>query len=179
LCVYEYVAGSVCKMFSFLLSSFQCFLIPSSILRFVSVIFTSIDASQPSSGIPFLLFFLLFFQSILVFNDFLFNTSIFVFPSFFYQFPFTFLGTIFFPSVSFIPFRLFYHLCGLVVRSRGPGFDSRRYQIFWKVVGLERGPLSLVSITEELLEWKSSGPGSRNRDYGRGDPLRWPRDTPY
>jgi hypothetical protein len=24
-------------------------------------------------------------------------------------------------------------------------------------VGLERGPLSLVSITEELLEWKSSG----------------------
>jgi hypothetical protein len=24
-------------------------------------------------------------------------------------------------------------------------------------VGLERGPLSLVKITEELLEWKSSG----------------------
>jgi hypothetical protein len=28
-------------------------------------------------------------------------------------------------------------------------------------VDLERGPLSLVSITEELLEWKSSGSGSR------------------
>jgi hypothetical protein len=28
-------------------------------------------------------------------------------------------------------------------------------------VGLERGPLSLVSITEELLEWKSSGSGFR------------------
>jgi hypothetical protein len=28
-------------------------------------------------------------------------------------------------------------------------------------VGLERGPLSLMSITEELLEWKSSGSGSR------------------
>jgi hypothetical protein len=28
-------------------------------------------------------------------------------------------------------------------------------------VGLERGPLSLVTITEELLEWKSSGSGSR------------------
>jgi hypothetical protein len=28
-------------------------------------------------------------------------------------------------------------------------------------VGLERGPLSLVRITEELLEWKSSGSGSR------------------
>jgi hypothetical protein len=56
-------------------------------------------------------------------------------------------------------------LCGLVVRvpghrSRRPGFDSRLYQIFW-VVGLERGPLSLVSITEELLERKSSGSGSR------------------
>jgi hypothetical protein len=46
-------------------------------------------------------------------------------------------------------------------RSRGPGFDSRRYQMFWEVVGLERGPLSLVSITEELLERKSSGSGSR------------------
>jgi hypothetical protein len=57
-------------------------------------------------------------------------------------------------------------LCGLVVtvlgyKSRGPGFDSRRYKIFLVVVGLERGPLSLVRITEELLEWKSSGSGSR------------------
>jgi hypothetical protein len=54
--------------------------------------------------------------------------------------------------------------CGLVFRvpgyrSRCPGFDSRRYQIFWEVVGLERGPLSLVRITEELLEWRSSGFG--------------------
>jgi hypothetical protein len=49
--------------------------------------------------------------------------------------------------------------CGLVARvsgyrSRVPGFDSRRYQICWEVVGLERGPLSLVRITEELLESK-------------------------
>jgi hypothetical protein len=62
------------------------------------------------------------------------------------------------------------HLCGLVVRrpgyiSRGPGFDSRRYHIFWAVVGLERGPLSLVSITEELLEWKSSGRLPRRVDF--------------
>jgi hypothetical protein len=28
-------------------------------------------------------------------------------------------------------------------------------------VGVERGPLSLVSITEELLEWKSNGSESR------------------
>jgi hypothetical protein len=33
-------------------------------------------------------------------------------------------------------------------------FDFRRYQIFWEVVGLERGPLSLVSTTEELTEWR-------------------------
>ena len=35
---------------------------------------------------------------------------------------------------------------------RGLGFDSRRYQIFWLVVCLERGPLSLVRSIEELLE---------------------------
>jgi hypothetical protein len=49
-----------------------------------------------------------------------------------------------------------YRLCGLVVRvpayrSRDSGFDSRRYQIFCEVVGLERGPLSLVNIIEKLL----------------------------
>jgi hypothetical protein len=75
-------------------------------------------------------------------------------------------------------------LCGLVVRvpgyrSRGPGFDYRRYQIFWEVVGLERCPLSLVSTIEELLGSNSSGSGLENREYGRGDPLRCPRDTLY
>jgi hypothetical protein len=44
-------------------------------------------------------------------------------------------------------------LCGLVVRvlgyrSRGPGTTRK------KVVSLERGPLSLVSTTEELLDRK-------------------------
>jgi hypothetical protein len=35
-------------------------------------------------------------------------------------------------------------------------------------VGLERGPLSLVSTTEELLvKKKSSGSGSENLGYGR------------
>jgi hypothetical protein len=42
--------------------------------------------------------------------------------------------------------------------SRGPKFDSRRYHIFWEVVGLERGPLSLVRIIEELLERKVAAP---------------------
>ena len=48
-------------------------------------------------------------------------------------------------------------LCGLVVRVsgyryRGLRFNSRRYHIFWVVVGLEQGPLSLVRSIEELLE---------------------------
>jgi hypothetical protein len=46
-------------------------------------------------------------------------------------------------------------------------------------MGLERGPLSLVSITGELLEWKSRGSGLENWEFGRGDPLHWPRDTLY
>jgi hypothetical protein len=75
-------------------------------------------------------------------------------------------------------------LCGLVVRvpgyrSRGLGFDSRGYQIFWEVVDLEQDPLSLVRITEELLERKSSGSGLENRNNGRRHPLYWPRDTLY
>jgi hypothetical protein len=53
-------------------------------------------------------------------------------------------------------------LCGLVVR--GPGFDSRRFKIFWEAGSLERGPLSLVRTTEELLGGKSSGFGLANRD---------------
>jgi hypothetical protein len=45
--------------------------------------------------------------------------------------------------------------------------DSRRYQIFWEVVRLERGPLSLVSTIEELLGRKSSGSGLAIWEYGR------------
>ena len=56
-----------------------------------------------------------------------------------------------------ISFNIADRLCGLVVRVsgyryRGLGFYSRRYQIFWVIVGLERGPLSLVRSIEELLE---------------------------
>jgi hypothetical protein len=39
--------------------------------------------------------------------------------------------------------------------------DCFNYLVYQMVVGLERGPLSLVSVTEELLEWESSGSGSR------------------
>jgi hypothetical protein len=47
------------------------------------------------------------------------------------------------------------------------GLASRRYQIFCEVVGLERGPLSLISTIEELLERKSSGSCLEKREYGR------------
>jgi hypothetical protein len=41
----------------------------------------------------------------------------------------------------------------------------------WEVVGLERGPLSLVR--------KSNGSRLENRDYGRRDSSRGPRGTLY
>jgi hypothetical protein len=59
------------------------------------------------------------------------------------------------------------------------GLDFRRYQIVWEVVGLERGPLSLVSTTEELLGRKNSGSCLESRGYGHREPPRWPRDTLY
>jgi hypothetical protein len=64
-------------------------------------------------------------------------------------------------------------LCGLVIRvpgyrSRGPEFDSRRYQIFCEVVGLERGLPSLVWIIEELLERKVAAQVYKTEINGRG-----------
>jgi hypothetical protein len=75
-------------------------------------------------------------------------------------------------------------LCGLVVRvpsyrSRGPGLDSRRYQILWKVVDLERGPLSLVRIIEEIFERTVAAAVSKTEINGHGDSLLSPRYTLY
>jgi hypothetical protein len=47
---------------------------------------------------------------------------------------------------------------------RRPGFDSRHYEKK-KVVGLERGPLSLVSTTEELLDRKVAAVRIRHADH--------------
>jgi hypothetical protein len=63
-----------------------------------------------------------------------------------------------------------------IQRSR---FFSRPYQIFWEVVGLERGPLSHVITIEELLGRKSSDSGLENREYGCTDPACWPHGTIY
>jgi hypothetical protein len=57
------------------------------------------------------------------------------------------------------------------------GFDPRRYQIFWEVLGLERSPLSLLSTNEELIDRKRSDSGLESREYGREDTLRLPRNT--
>jgi hypothetical protein len=60
-----------------------------------------------------------------------------------------------------------------------PVFDFRCCQIFLEIVGLERGPISIVSTIEELLERKSIGPGLEIREYRRGDPSSWQRSTLY
>jgi hypothetical protein len=54
---------------------------------------------------------------------------------------------------------------GSWLRIQRSGFDSRRYQVFWEVVGLEQGPLSLLSTTVELLGRNSSGSGLESREY--------------
>jgi hypothetical protein len=60
------------------------------------------------------------------------------------------------------PFSFYFYLFAYLLSC-----NSRRYQIFWEVVGLDRGPLSLVSTIEELLGEKSIGFGLENREYGR------------
>jgi hypothetical protein len=60
-------------------------------------------------------------------------------------------------------------LCGLVVRapnyrSGGPEFDSRHYKK--KVVGLERGSLSLVSTIDRLCDLVVRVPGYRSVGLG-------------
>jgi hypothetical protein len=75
-------------------------------------------------------------------------------------------------------------LCGLVVRvpgyrCGGPTFDPWRYQIFWQVVGLERGhSASWVQLSSYLRE-NSSGSGVESRKYGHREPSCWPRGTLY
>jgi hypothetical protein len=44
---------------------------------------------------------------------------------------------------------------------------------------VERGPLSLMSTTEEPLGRKHSGSDLESREYGRKDPSRWQRGTLY
>jgi hypothetical protein len=64
-------------------------------------------------------------------------------------------------------------------RSRDPGSIHGATRFFWEVVGLERGPLSLVSTTEEILGRKSSGSGLESRKYSSRDPSRCPRSILY
>jgi hypothetical protein len=58
-----------------------------------------------------------------------------------------------------------------------PGLIPGHYKK--KVVGLERGPLSIVSTTEELLGRNSRGSGLESREYGHRDSSRWSRGTLY
>jgi hypothetical protein len=80
------------------------------------------------------------------------------------------------------PFRCFIYITGPPLWSSGQssslliqrsGFDFRRYQIFRGVVGLERGPLSLVTTIEDLEEKKlrlrSKKPRLRPQEIRRAD----------
>jgi hypothetical protein len=65
-------------------------------------------------------------------------------------------------------------LCGLVIRapgyrSRGPGSIPVSTRFFWEVLGLKRGPLSLVSAIEELFDRNGIDSGLQSREYGRRD----------
>jgi hypothetical protein len=68
-----------------------------------------------------------------------------------------------------------YRLCVYEPRIYSPkhieiNFDKSHY---------DRGPFSPVSTIEELLGRKTSGSCLENREYGRSDASRWPRDTLY
>jgi hypothetical protein len=61
-------------------------------------------------------------------------------------------------SFFWLTFLITHHGPSLWSSGLGPGYRSKGMgSIFW-VVGLERGPLSLVSTTEELLERKIGAP---------------------
>jgi hypothetical protein len=44
-------------------------------------------------------------------------------------------------------------------------------------MGLERGPVNLISTIKQLCGRKRGGSGLEIREYGRRDPPRWPRGT--
>jgi hypothetical protein len=79
------------------------------------------------------------------------------------------------------------HFCNPILFARPPLWSSGQrswlqileVRIFREVVGLERGPLSLVSTVEELLGRNSSGSGLERRKYGRRDPWWWTCNTLY
>jgi hypothetical protein len=80
-------------------------------------------------------------------------------------------------TVVFSPVFIFIdNYIGLVVtvsgyRSRDPGFDSLRFQIFLEAAGLDRSPLSLERTTEELFEGKVAAPVLKTEINDRGNPL--------
>jgi hypothetical protein len=71
-------------------------------------------------------------------------------------------------GVSVVGPRLWYSGQNSWLKIQRSGFDSRRYQIFSEVLGLERVSFSLVSTTED----KNQCFGLETREYGRRDPSR-------
>jgi hypothetical protein len=71
-------------------------------------------------------------------------------------------------SLKLLNYTFYYvdRLCSLALRV--PGSIPVTNRFFWEVIDLERGPLSLVSTTEELLGRNSSGSRLENLKYGHG-----------
>jgi hypothetical protein len=61
------------------------------------------------------------------------------------------------------------------------GYNPVHYEIRTeeRVCCPKRGPLGPVSAIEERLGRDRRRSGLENREYGRGDSLRWPRDIIY
>jgi hypothetical protein len=71
-------------------------------------------------------------------------------------------------KLSTLTFKLVVYGQSSWLQIQRSGFDSRRYQISWEAVGLERGPLSLVSTTEELLDRKVAAPVYKSENTAVG-----------
>jgi hypothetical protein len=60
------------------------------------------------------------------------------------------------------------HWSEILAANPGRGFDVRRYQIVCVAVGVERGPLSLVRINEELFQREVAAPVQKTEINNRG-----------
>jgi hypothetical protein len=140
---------------------FHCSIILVLVFLLLFLPFSSFSSSSPPP--PYLILLLLFLPLLLFL--FLLQTNMSQDISSFFRFR-NFIGLLWFSGQSS-------WLQSWRPRVRFPGTTRK------KIVGLEWGPLSLVSTTEGLLGRNSSGFGLESPEYGRWDSSRWPRGILY
>jgi hypothetical protein len=106
------------------------------------------------------------------------QTTFYITASLYCYFEFTVLKGATVLCLRFI-FCMLWYLVGPPTDPEVLGSIPGTPRFFWVVVGLEWGPLSLVSRTEELHGRIGSGSGLENREYGLRDPLCWQCKTFY